>query len=159
MSVVLYNSCYLFQNHKVLSPKLCGNLYTFLVTKSCLSLRPCPPLSPRVCSNSYPLNQWCYLTISASATPSLFALQSFPVSGSFSTSWLFTFSSVQSLSHVWLFATPWIAAHQASLSITNSWSSLKLNVHRVSDAIQPSHPLSSPSPPAPNPSQHQSLFQ
>ena len=36
------------------------------------------------------------------------------------------FSSVQSLSHVWLFATPWIAAHQASLSITNSRSSLKL---------------------------------
>ena len=32
-------------------------------------------------------------------------------------------------------------------------------VHRVSEAIQPSHPLSSPSPPAPNPSQHQSLFQ
>ena len=32
-------------------------------------------------------------------------------------------------------------------------------VHRVSDAIQPSRPLSSPSPPAPNPSQHQSLFQ
>ena len=29
----------------------------------------------------------------------------------------------------------------------------------VGDAIQPSHPLSSPSPPAPNPSQHQSLFQ
>ena len=34
--------------------------------------------------------------------------------------------SVQSLSHVWLFATPWIAARQASLSITNSWSSLRL---------------------------------
>ena len=33
------------------------------------------------------------------------------------------------------------------------------HVHRVGDAIQPSHPLSSPSPPAPNPSQHQSLFQ
>ena len=33
------------------------------------------------------------------------------------------------------------------------------HVHRVSDAIQPSHPMSSPSPPAPNPSQHQSLFQ
>ena len=33
------------------------------------------------------------------------------------------------------------------------------HVHRVSDAIQLSHPLSSPSPPAPNPSQHQSLFQ
>ena len=35
-------------------------------------------------------------------------------------------SSVLSLSRVWLFATPWIAAHQASLSITNSRSSLKL---------------------------------
>ena len=33
------------------------------------------------------------------------------------------------------------------------------HVHWVSDAIQPSHPLSSPSPPAPNPSQHQGLFQ
>ena len=33
------------------------------------------------------------------------------------------------------------------------------HIHRVSDAIQPSHPLSYPSPLAPNPSQHQSLFQ
>ena len=37
--------------------------------------------------------------------------------------------------------------------------STQTNVHWVSDAIQPSHPLSSPSPPAHNPSQHQSLFQ
>ena len=36
------------------------------------------------------------------------------------------FSLVQSLSRVWLFATPWIAACLASLSITNSWSSLRL---------------------------------
>ena len=36
------------------------------------------------------------------------------------------FSSVQSLSHVRLFETPWTAAHQASLSITNSWSSPRL---------------------------------
>ena len=40
--------------------------------------------------------------------------------------WMNTFSSVQSLCHVWLFVTPWIAARQASLSITNSLSSLKL---------------------------------
>ena len=33
------------------------------------------------------------------------------------------------------------------------------HIHQVGDAIQPSHPLSSPSPPAPNPSQHQSLSQ
>ena len=39
---------------------------------------------------------------------------------------LVQFSSVQSLSHVQLFVTPWIAACQASLSITNSWSLLKL---------------------------------
>ena len=39
---------------------------------------------------------------------------------------IFQFSSVQSLSCVRLFATPWTAAHQASLSITNSWSWLKL---------------------------------
>ena len=36
------------------------------------------------------------------------------------------FSSVQSLSHVWLFVTPWTIAHQASLSITNSQSLLRL---------------------------------
>ena len=69
------------------------------------------------------------------------------------------FSSIQSLSRVWLFATSWIAARQASLSITNSQSLPKPPLHQVSDAIQPSHPLLSPSPPAPNPSQHQSLFQ
>ena len=68
------------------------------------------------------------------------------------------FSSVQSLSHVRLFATPWITARQASPSITNSWSSLKL-IRQVGDAIQPSHSLLSPSPPAPNPSQHQGLSQ
>ena len=38
----------------------------------------------------------------------------------------YRFSSVQLLSHVWLFVTPWTAAHQASLSITNSWSLIKL---------------------------------
>ena len=39
---------------------------------------------------------------------------------------VYVFSSVQSLSRVWLCATPWIAAHQASLSITNPQSSLRL---------------------------------
>ena len=67
-------------------------------------------------------------------------------------------TSVQLLSRVQLFATPWISAHQASLSITISRSSLRL-IHWVCDAIQPSHPLSSPSPPALDPSQHQGLFQ
>ena len=36
---------------------------------------------------------------------------------------------------------------------------IQTHIHQVGDAIQPAHPLSSPSPPAPNPSQHQGLFQ
>ena len=56
-------------------------------------------------------------------------------------------------------ATPWTAACQAFLSITNSRSLLKLIVHWVHDAIQLFHLLSSPSPPAFNHSQHQGLFQ
>ena len=70
------------------------------------------------------------------------------------------FSSVQSLSRVRLFVTPWIAVHQASLCITISriHSSSESYVHRVGNAIQPSHPLLSPFPPAPNPSQHQSFI-
>ena len=47
------------------------------------------------------------------------------------------FSSVQSLSNVRLFATPWIAARQASLSITISWSSLKLMT--IQSVIPSSH--------------------
>ena len=50
-------------------------------------------------------------------------------------------------------STPGLPVHHQLPEFTQS------HVHRVSDAIQPSHPLSSLSPPAPNPSQHQSLFQ
>ena len=44
---------------------------------------PCPPLSPGVCSYSCPLSRWYYLTISCSAAPFSFCLQSFSASGSF----------------------------------------------------------------------------
>ena len=50
-------------------------------------------------------------------------------------------------------STPGLPVHHQLPEFTQT------HVHRVRDAIQPSHPLSSPSPPAPNPSQHQSLFQ
>ena len=50
-------------------------------------------------------------------------------------------------------STPGLPVHHQLPEFTQT------RVHRVSDTIQPSHPLSSPSPPAPNPSQHQSLFQ
>ena len=49
--------------------------------------------------------------------------------------------------------TPGLPVHHQLPEFTQT------HVHRVGDAIQPSHPLSSPSPPAPNPSQHQGLFQ
>ena len=50
-------------------------------------------------------------------------------------------------------STPGIPVHHQHPGLTQT------HVHQVSDAIQPPHPLSSPSPPAPNPSQHQGLFQ
>ena len=50
-------------------------------------------------------------------------------------------------------STPGLLVHHQLLEFTQT------RVHRVGDAIQPSHPLPSPSPPAPNPSQHQGLFQ
>ena len=50
-------------------------------------------------------------------------------------------------------STPGLPVHHQLPEFTQT------HVRRVSDAIQPSHPLSSPAPPAPNPSQHQSLFQ
>ena len=66
-------------------------------------------------------------------------------------------AAVQSFSCVERFATPWTAARQASLYSSKSQSLLK-QVHRVGDAMQSSHPLSSPSL-AFNLSQHQDLFQ
>ena len=68
---------------------------------------------------------------------------------------LHQFSSVQSLSHVRLCdpmnrSMPGLPVHHQLPEFTQT------HIHRVSDAIQPSHPLSSPSP-APNPSQHQSF--
>ena len=48
--------------------------------------------------------------------------------------------SLSQFSRVWLFATPWTMAHQASLSITNCQST-QTHVHWVGDAIQPSHPI------------------
>ena len=69
------------------------------------------------------------------------------------------FSVVHLLSCVWLFTTLWTLAHQASLSFTLSLAEFAYTfVHWVDNPIQQSHPLSSPSPPALNLSQHQGLF-
>ena len=51
---------------------------------------PCPSPSPRACLNSSPLSQWCHPTISSSVIPFSSCLKSFPASGSFPVSQLFT---------------------------------------------------------------------
>ena len=84
------------------------------------------------------------------------------IAGGFFTSWATSsvqFSSVQSLSRVRLFVTPWIASTQASLSITTSWS--LLNSCPIESVMPFSHLIlcRPPSPPALKPSQHQGLFQ
>ena len=69
------------------------------------------------------------------------------------------FISVHSLSHVWLFGTP-IDSSMPGLPVLHQLPELsQTHVHPVSDAIQPSHPLSSPFPPAFNLSQHQAESQ
>ena len=79
------------------------------------------------------------------------------------TSWAsYKFSSVQFSSFAQSCSTlcdpmnqsmPGLPVHHHLLEFTQT------HIHRLGDAIQPSHPLLSPFPPAPNPSQHQSLFQ
>ena len=69
--------------------------------------------------------RWGELTLEEKVSPGTSGLTSVPTHESHLQSPA-PFSSVQSLSCVWLFVTPWTAAHQASLSITNSRSSLKL---------------------------------
>ena len=61
---------------------------------SCVQLQhtrvPCPSTAPKACSNSCPSSQWCHPTISSSVAPFSSCLQSFPASGSFHMSQLFT---------------------------------------------------------------------
>ena len=120
---------------------------------------PCPSPTPRAYSNSCPAGRWCYPTISFSVIPFSSSLQSFQALGSFLMSQTFIsdgqsiglsasvlpmniqgwypFSSVQSLSHVWLLWPPWTVACHASLSFTNSRSLLKL----MSKSVMPSDQL------------------
>ena len=97
------------------------------------------------------------LFMSLPVIPSPWRLKIYSLFASF-TSGSVQFSSVQSLSRVRLFATPMnrstpgLPVHHQLPEFTQT------HIHRVSDTIQTSHPLLSPSPPAPNPSQDQSLF-
>ena len=101
-------------------------------------------------SDSRPSSQWCHPAISSSDVRFSFCPQSFPA---FSSVQFSSFAqSCPTLCDPMNRSTPGLPVHHQLLEFTQT------HVHRVSDAIQPSHPLSSPSPPAPNPSEHQSLF-
>ena len=71
----------------------CSVLSDFLWPHGLQHARPlCPSVSPGVCSNSWPLSQWCHLTMSSSVAHFSSCSQSFPASGSFPICWLFTSS-------------------------------------------------------------------
>ena len=81
------------------------------------------------------------------------------LSNHFLPSSLSSVGSVQSLSRVWLFEKPWTACSTPGSPVHHQHTELtQIHVHQVRDAIQPSHPLLSPSLPAFNLSQHQGLF-
>ena len=71
----------------------------------------------------------------------------------------FRSDQIRSVAHSCPTLCAWIAACEALPLHHHLPEFTQTHVHRVGGAIQPSHPRSSPSPPAPNPSQHQSLFQ
>ena len=146
---------------------------------------PCPSTSPGACSNSCLLSRWYHPTIWPSVVPFFFCLLSFPASGSFPMSLLFISGgqSIGASVSVLLMniqawfplgltdlisllscsvaqscltfcdpmdcSTPGFPVHHQPLELTQT------HFHRASDPIQPIHPLSSPSPPAFNFSQHQ----
>ena len=144
---------------------------------------PCPSPTPGVHSNSHPSSWWCHLAISSSVVPFSSCPQSLPASESFPMSQLFTWgvqsTGVSALASFlpkntqgWspLEWTGWISLQSKGLSRVFSSTTgfpvhhhlpefTQTHIHQVGDAIQPSHPLSSPFPPAPNLSQYQSLFQ
>ena len=77
---------------------------------------PCPLLSPRVCSNSCPLSWWYHPTISPSAVPFSSHLQSFPASGSFPMSRLFS-----SAPKHWSFSLSPSNEYSGLISFRNDW--------------------------------------
>ena len=141
-----------------------------LVTQSCLTLcdpMDCGPQAPL--SMGFSRQEYCSGLLCpppgdlpnpgvkpvSPVSPALLAL--YPLSQLRSTIIIIQFSSVAqsclTLCDPMNHSTPGLPVHHQLLEFTQT------HAHRVRDAIQPSHPRSSPSPPAPNPSQHQGLFQ
>ena len=137
---------------------------------------PCLSPTPRVYPNPCPLSQWWHPTISSSVVSFSSLPQSFPASGSFPMSQFFASGDqsigVSASASVLQMNIQFSSVSQSCLTLCDSMNcstpglpvhhqlpeSTQTHVHWVGDPIQPSHPLSSPSPPAQNHSQHQGLF-
>ena len=111
-TVTLYYLTSYLNNPKMLNE---NGLFSILTSSCSLSFTPGPKISSQSIGN-----------LSWTLKNGLAALGGLPLSILLGYFCSVQFSSVQSLSRVRLFVTAWIAARQASLSITNSWSSLKL---------------------------------
>ena len=96
---------------------------------------------------------WVFLFIFSWTTVALWCHISFRCTLQWFGSVQFSRSVVSTLCDSMNRSTPGLPVHHQLPEFTQT------HVHQISDAIQPSHPLLSPSPPAPNPSQHQRLFQ
>ena len=148
---------------------------------------PCPSPTPGVHSDSRPSSQWCHPAISSSVIPFSSCPQSLPASVFSNEStlrmrwpkyWSFSFSIIPSkeMPGPISFRMDWLdllAVAQLCPTVSDPMDCstpgfpvhiqlpelAQTHVHQVDDAIQPSHPLSSPSPPAFSLSQHQGLFQ
>ena len=129
---------------------------------------PCPSLSLEVCSNSCPLSQLFASggqTIGASASALVLPMSTqgwFPLGLTGLISLQTQFSSVQfsSVAQSCLTLCDPMDCNTPGFPVLHQLLELaQIHVYQISDAIQPSHPLSSPSPPAFNLSQHQGLFQ
>ena len=119
---------------------------------------PCPSPTPGACSHTCPLSQWWYLTISSTATPFSFCPQSFKIAKKMHKAEIkalilsVQFNSVSqsclTLCDPMECSTPGFPVHHQLPELAQT------HVLQIGDAIQPSHPLSSPSLPAFNLSQH-----
>ena len=133
---------------------------TFSTPWTVHSKLPCPSLPPWACSNLFPLSQWCHPIISFSVALFSSCPQSFSVSGPFPKSLHWQVLIKQLIGADKAADRCWSSCWQVLIKrLTGANQFTQTHVHCIGDGIQPSHPPSSPSPPAPNPSQHQSFFQ
>ena len=100
---------------------------------------PCPSLSPGICLNSCPLSRWCRPTISSFVAPFSSCHQSFPASGSFPISWLFTSHGQGIGASAWSLGT--VFSILLLLLFSSSIMSVSLKPHGPQHARLPYHQL------------------